>query len=314
MDHPLHKEAPLIAIVGPTGSGKSALALQIARRFTGEIVNCDSVQIYRHFDIGSAKTPPGERYGVPHHVIDVAEPSDVFTAGEYSRIARLVLHDIAARDRLAVVTGGTGFYLRALIDGLAPGPERNEMLRERLLAREQRRPGSLHVLLRRFDRLTALRIHANDIPKVMRAVEICLTSRLPAAEVFAGGRDPLTGFRVLKIGLFPNREQLYQRLEARLNAMFEYGIVEETRSILAAGWPESSKPFESIGYKQALQLVKGELTLKEALYYARRDTRHYAKRQMTWFRQEKGLEIFPGFGEEIATAAAVEARVERFLG
>jgi tRNA dimethylallyltransferase len=313
MNQPLHKEAPLVAIVGPTGSGKSDLALRIAEKFNGEILNCDSVQVYRHFNIGTAKMLQSEWRGIPHHLIDALEPDEIFTAGDYSRAGRSILHTVAARGRVAVVTGGTGFYLRALIDGLAPGPERDRNLRLRLLAREERRPGSLHRLLRRFDRATAARMHPNDVPKVMRAVEICLAARQPASEVFREGRDALKGFRILKIGLFPDREQLYRRLEARLLAMFEHGLTEETRSILALGYPQTCKPFEAIGYKQALQLVNGTLVLKDALYYARRDTRRYAKRQMTWFRQEKELEIFHGFGEDPVIAAAVEARIETFL-
>ena len=299
--------------MGPTGSGKSDLALRIAARFDGEILNCDSVQVYRYFNIGTAKLPPEDRHGIPHHLIDALEPNVVFTAGDFAREGRPILRDVAARGRLPIVAGGTGFYLRALIAGLAPGPQRDEDLRTRLSARESRRPGSLHRLLRRFDAATASRIHANDVPKVMRAVEICLASRQPATEVFAAGRDALEGFRILKIGLFPDREKLYERLEARLEAMFAGGLIEEVESILACGVSPLAKPFESIGYKQALQVVRGELSLKDALYYARRDTRRYAKRQMTWFRQEPDLIAFAGFGADEAVAAAVENRVAAFL-
>ena len=307
------ENTPLVAITGPTGSGKSALSLFIAEKFGGEIVNCDSVQIFRYFDIGTAKTPEPERRSLPHHLLDALEPDQVFTAGDFSRVGREILRDIAARGRIPVVSGGTGFYLRALIEGLAPGPLRDEDLRARLAARDERRPGSVHRLLRRFDPATAARIHPNDLPKAMRAVEICLSERRPAAEVFAAGRDALRGFRVLKIGLFPNREQLYERLEKRLDHMFASGLVEETASILARGIPEKTKPFESIGYKQALQVLKGELSLRDALFYARRDTRRYAKRQMTWFRQEPGIELFHGFGDDPEVIEQVAARVEQFL-
>jgi tRNA dimethylallyltransferase len=299
--------------VGPTGSGKSDLALKIARQFGGEILNCDSVQVYRYFDIGTAKTPERERGGIPHHLIDAFDPDEIFTAGDFSRSGRRILHEIAGRGNVAIVTGGTGFYVRALIDGLAPGPQRDESLRARLAARERKRTGSLHRLLRRFDPVTAARVHANDVPKVTRALEICLSSRRPAAEIFEGGRDALEGFAVLKIGLFPDRETLYGRLEARLEKMFAGGLVEETAAILAMGYPESCKPFESIGYKQALQVVKGELSMKDALFYARRDTRRYAKRQMTWFRQEPGLEVIRGFGDEAATVERAEQLVKVFL-
>ncbi len=303
----------LVAIVGPTGSGKSDLALKIARQFGGEILNCDSVQVYRHFNIGTAKTPEPEREGIPHHLIDAFNPNEIFTAGDYSRCGRKILHEITQRGKVAIVSGGTGFYVRALIDGLAPGPQRDQGLRVRLAAREQKRTGSLHRLLRRFDPVTAARIHAHDVPKVMRALEICLSSRRPAAEVFEGGRDALEGYAVLKIGLFPDRETLYGRLEGRLEKMFAEGLVEETAAILAMGYPETCKPFESIGYKQALQVVKGELSVKDALFYARRDTRRYAKRQMTWFRQEPGLEVIRGFGGEAATVERAEQLVRAFL-
>ena len=317
MDQPLRNThmplAPLVAVVGPTGSGKSHLALELASGFKGVIVNCDSVQVFRFFNIGTAKTPVSERRGIPHHLIDALDPDEVFTAGDYSRAGRQILHEITARGALPVVTGGTGFYLRALIDGLAPGPVRDADLRRRLTEREKRRPGSLHRLLRRFDGTTAARIHANDTPKVIRAVEICLSARQPAAEVFAAGRDALEGYRVLKIGLFPPREELYKRLEGRLETMFAEGLTAEVESILARGYRPLAKPFEAIGYKQALQVVQEQLSLKDALFYARRDTRRYAKRQMTWFRQESGIELFAGFGDDPAITTAVQRRVDQFV-
>jgi tRNA dimethylallyltransferase len=306
-------DAALVAVAGPTGSGKSELALRLAERFHGEIVNCDSVQVFRYFNIGTAKLPEREWRGIPHHLIDALEPDQVFTAGEFARAARIVLHEITGRGRLPIVVGGTGFYLRALVEGLAPGPARNAGLRERLAAREARRPGAVHRLLRRFDAATAARLHPNDVPKTMRALEICLSARRPAAEVFARGRDALTGYKVLKIGLFPDREKLVARLEARVEAMFAGGLVVETEAILARGVPASAKPFESIGYKQALQVVRGELSVKDAIFYSKRDTRQYAKRQMTWFRQEPGLEVVRGFGDEDEVVARVMARVEEFV-
>lgn len=303
----------LLAIAGPTGCGKSELALQLAAEFDGEVVNCDSIQIYRFFDIGSAKLPEGQRRSIPHHLIDIADPDQHFTAGDFARLGRPVLEEIAGRGHLPIVTGGTGFYLRALIDGLAPGPQRDEMLRARLGDRELRRPGFAHRLLCRLDPQTASRIHPNDIPKVIRALEICIAARRPAAEVFAQGRDALAGFRILKIGLFPDRDELYKRLEARMEAMFAAGLIEETRAILARGYSPSAKPFESIGYKQALQCVAGTLSPKDALFYAKRDTRRYAKRQMTWFRQERDLEIFPGFGDDPAVIARIRERVRDWV-
>lgn len=295
------KNLSLVAIAGPTGSGKSELALQLARRFDGEVVNCDSVQIYRFFNIGTAKLPEKDRRGIPHHLIDIANPNEIFTAGDFARLGRPVLHDIAGRGRIPIVTGGTGFYLRALIDGLAPGPQRDEGLRAALQAREAKRPGCVHRLLRKMDPPTAARIHPNDLPKVIRALELCLSARRSATEVFAAGRDALQGFRVLKIGLFPNREKLYQRLESRMEAMFTGGLIEETAAILARGYAPGCKPFESIGYKQALQTLHGELSPKDALFYATRETRRYAKRQMTWFRREPEVHWIERFGDDAET-------------
>jgi tRNA dimethylallyltransferase len=305
--------AGLVAIAGPTGCGKSEIALRLAGEFNGEVVNCDSVQIYRFFNIGTAKLREESRRGIPHRLIDIANPDEIFTAGDFARVGRPILDDIATRGRLPVVAGGTGFYLRALLDGLAPGPQRDESLRARLQARETGRPGLIHRVLRMADPPTAARIHPNDTPKVIRALEICISARRTATEVFAAGRDALLGFRVLKIGLFPNREQLYKRLESRMEAMFSAGLIEETASILALGYPSVCKPFESIGYKQALQTIRGELSPKDALFYAIRDTRRYAKRQMTWFRQDPGIEIFPGFGDDPAVAEKVRERVRAFL-
>ena len=313
VDRKLLKNHNVVAIAGPTGSGKSELALHLAEVFHGEVVNCDSLQIYRYFNLGTAKLPADERRSIPHHLIDIADPGELFTAGDFARAGRPILQKIAERGGLPIVTGGTGFYLRALIDGLAPGPQRDEGVRAGLRRRESRRPGAIHRLLRRLDPPTAARIHPNDVPKVMRALEICISARRPATDVFAAGRDPLQGFRVLKIGLFPDREQLYQRLAMRMEKMFAAGLIEETAAILERGYSPACKPFESIGYKQALQTVNGELSPRDALFYATRETRRYAKRQMTWFRQEPGLESVRGFGDDAAVIARVEERVRSFI-
>ena len=298
---PLHadvRQRPLVAVVGPTGSGKSDLALHLAELFHGEIVNCDSLQVFRHFDIGTAKLSVGEQRGIPHHLIDIIDPGALFTAGEFARLARDTIADISSRGALPIVAGGTGFYLRALVDGLFAGPSRDQDLRDRLAARERRRAGSLHRLLARFDREAASKIHPNDVPKVTRALEVCLLTRRPVSELFRAGRDALRGYRVLKLGLLPDRDLLYTRVDVRCAAMFEQGLADEVKHILSLGFSGAEKPFESVGYKQALQFVRGELNLRDAIFYAQRDTRNYAKRQLTWFRREPGLVWLKGFGDE----------------
>jgi tRNA dimethylallyltransferase len=300
-------------VAGPTGSGKSSLALEIAAEFNGEIVNCDSLQVYRHFDIGTAKLPPEERRAIPHHLIDIKNPDQLFTAGEYARLARETIAGITARGRLPVIAGGTGFYLRALLDGLFEGPSRDQSLRDRLGSREQKRPGSLHRLLTRFDSEAARKIHRNDVPKVMRALEVCLLMRRPVTEMFREGRDALRGYRTLKLGLLPDRDDLYPRLDARCAAMFDAGLVEEVKHILSLGYAATAKPFESHGYKQALQHIHGELNLGEAVFYAQRNTRQYAKRQITWFRREPGLVWLKGFADSPGMHDAVRERITNFL-
>lgn len=304
-------EPPLVAVAGPTGSGKSELALLIAEKYHGEVVNCDSTQVYRHFDIGTGKLTMAERRGIPHHLLDIVDPDELFTAGEYARLARETVADIAARGKLPVVAGGTGFYLRALLDGLFEGPERDQPLRDRLAAREARRPGSLHRLLARWDAEAASKIHPNDVPKVTRALEVCLLTRRPVSDLFRQGRGRLEGYRVLKLGLFPDRDALYDHTNQRLASMFEKGLVDEVRHILSLGYPETCKPFESHGYKQALQFLHGELDLRNAIFYAQRNIRNYAKRQVTWFRREPGLVWLRNFASEVQDEAL--ERVAHFL-
>lgn len=303
----------MVAVVGPTGSGKSDLALAIAEKFNGEIINCDSIQVFRYFDIGAAKLPVGERCGIPHHLIDLVDPDALFTAGEYARVAREAIGAITGRGHLPVVAGGTGFYLRALLDGLFEGPQRDQGLRDRLASREARRTGSLHRLLTRFDPAAAAKIHPNDVPKVTRALEVCLITRRPVSELFRAGRNELRGYHALKLGLLPDREALYERVNARCARMFEAGLADEVRGILARGYGADVKPFESVGYKQALQLVRGELNERDAIFYAQRDTRNYAKRQLTWFRREPGLVWLRGFGDDPGIRAeALRLVLERF--
>ena len=298
-------------MLGPTGSGKSELAIRIAEAVGGEIVNCDSLQVYRGFDIGTAKVPVAERRGIPHHLIDVIDPAQLFTAGDYARLAEAALREIAGRARIPVVAGGTGFYLRALLDGLSPGPSRDEALRKRLERREEGRPGSLHRLLKRLDPAAAARIHPHDKNKIMRALEVRLIEGQPLSALFERGRAPLTGFRAIKLGLDPPREQLYERLNERTRLIFERGLAEEVRHLLAAGISRGSKPFESLGYKQTLQVVDGSLTFEEALESTQLETRQYAKRQITWFRKEHGVHWLAGFGDDPRVQAEALAIVKR---
>ena len=269
-------------------------------------MNCDSLQVYRYFDIGTAKLTPAERLGIPHHMIDIVDPDELFTAGEFAARARPLLHCIAAT-KLPVVVGGTGFYLRALLGGLFGAPARDDAIRTRLAARERRRPGALHRLLRRFDPSAARSIHPNDEPKTMRALEVYLLTGRPISSWFSGPREALAGFSPLKIGLDPPREKLYRRLDLRCERMFAAGLAGEARRILDMGWPVSAKPFESHGYSQALRMLRGEMTPVQALAEAQRNTRRYAKRQMTWFRKEPEVHWISGFGDDLSTVqSAIE--------
>jgi tRNA dimethylallyltransferase len=299
-----------VLLLGPTGSGKTALSLALGERFGGEIVSCDSVAVYRGMDIGTAKPSAEERARIPHHLIDVAEPDQPFTAGEYSRRARAALKEIAERGGLPIVTGGTGLYLRALTEGLFAGPERRDDLRERLnRSRERHGEGWLHRLLLRLDPASATRIHANDAPKLIRAIEVCVAARKPLSDVLA--RDPLTGFRLLRIGLNPPRAALYSNLDLRCVAMFEGGLVEETRELLARYGPV--RALGSLGYRQALAVLTGGVSEEAAIAAARQGHRNYAKRQMTWFRREPEVHWIEGFGGESETMSAASELVEADL-
>lgn len=306
----LLKPDPLVVILlGPTGSGKTALSLALAERFGGEIVSCDSVAVYRGMELGTAKPTKDERARVPHHLIDVAEPDEAFTAGEYSRRARAALREIAARGRMPIVTGGTGLYLRALTEGLFAGPARREDLRARLRS-SARRHGDvwLHRVLRRLDAATAERIHANDTAKVIRAIEVCVAARSPLSTLLQNqGKNPLTGFRLLRIGLNPPREQLYDQLNQRCAAMFAAGLVEETRGLLERFGPV--KALDSLGYRQGLAVLAGTLSLEAGIGAAQQGHRNYAKRQMTWFRREPEVLWIEGFGDVAETVQTATALV-----
>lgn len=314
------REPLVVVVLGPTASGKTALALAIARRFHGEIVNCDSVAMYREFEIGTAKPSAAERAEVPHHLLDCVDPLADVSAGEYARQARRILREIALRKseprrHLPIVSGGTGLYLRALLEGLFPGPQRSEELRIKLRDRVQKNGTEhLHRILRRLDSSAANRIHANDVPKVIRAIEVCLassqSSRQNMTELWQQGREPLHGFRILRLGLNPDREILYARINQRAANMFDQGLIAETERLLAK-YGAQARPFASLGYKQALQFLRGELDRESALSAARQAHRNYAKRQITWFRREPDVHWLAGFGADPAIQAEGIATVEQ---
>jgi tRNA dimethylallyltransferase len=287
----------LVVVLGPTASGKTALSLELATCFHGELVNCDSVAMYREFCIGTAKPTREEQARAPHHLLDVIAPTAYTTAGEYARQARLALHEISDRGALPIVVGGTGLYLRALLDGLFSGPERSEELRARLRERARQKGGRhLHRLLRRLDPQAADRIHQNDVPKLIRAIEVCLAAKQPMSEQWKSGRDALQGFQIVRIGLDPDRDKLYERINQRVQAMFAAGLTAETEQLLKK-YGDAARPLSSIGYRQVVQLLRGELDRKAAIAAVQQAHRNYAKRQITWFRREPEVRWIHGFGD-----------------
>ncbi|HXL21395.1 MAG TPA: tRNA (adenosine(37)-N6)-dimethylallyltransferase MiaA [Candidatus Dormibacteraeota bacterium] len=307
---------PLVAIVGPTASGKSALGVWLAERLGGEVVACDSTQLYRGFDIGTAKPAEAERRGVPHHLIDVLDSSAAATAGGYRAMAIGVLADLRKLQRLPIFTVGTGLYLRALLEGLAESPQRSEELRERLRASaREHRAGHLHRLLQRLDPEAAGRIASADEQKLIRAIEVCLLTRKPLSEVHRSGRQALAGWRPVKIGLLPPRELLYERIHARTESMLAGGWLSEVQDLVAKGILESAKPFDFIGYREMLAVLREETNMEQARAAIQQATRRYAKRQLTWFRKEAEVHWFEGFGDEPrlqqAALAYIQAEIPR---
>jgi len=270
------------------------------------------VAVYRGMDLGSAKPTAEERARLPHHLIDVTDPDQPFTAGDYSRLARAALHQISERNHLLIVTGGTGLYLRALTEGLFAGPKRQQELRERLaLSSERHGSGWLHRILQRLDPDSAARIHANDTPKLIRAIEVCVAGRKPMSAVLAtpgAARDPLTGFRLLRIGLDPPRAALYDRLNRRAAAMFADGLVDEVRNLFERYG--AVKALDSLGYRQALRVLRDLWSAEEAVATAQQGHRNYAKRQLTWFRREPEVHWLEGFGDDPETLSAAVALVD----
>jgi len=298
---------PLLTVIGPTGSGKSALAVALARHFDGEIVNCDSLQVFRGFDIGTAKLPLADRLSPPHHLFDICSAGESFTAADFARHVKALLPEITARGRLPILCGGTGFYLRALLRGLSPGPATDPALRARLEKR-----ANISRLLARLDPEAALRIHPNHRNRVLRALEIRILTGRPSHELFAQASDPLSGYRVLQLGLSPPREALYSKLNDRSALMWQAGLPEEARYLLTL-YPPTAKPFAALGYKQALDYLAGRATAAEATADLQLKTRHYAKRQLTWFRADPDIHWQLDFGTSPQIFEQSVIVTERFL-
>ena len=280
----------LVIILGPTGVGKSEAAIRLALRFGGEIINADSMQVYTGFDIGTAKPSSENRRRVPHHLLDIVDPTVQFTAAEFAARAADAVRLIQERGRLPLVVGGTGLYLRSLVDGLFPGPGCDPAVRARL-EREVRTSGldSLRKELERVDPVYAGLIGPRDKVRIVRALEVYSLTRRPISEHFSKTRPPLEGWLPVKIGLSLDRPVLYKRIEERVDRMFHDGLVEEVRSLLGRGIPESAPPFRALGYRHVVRSVRGEIPLEEAARLTKLDTRHFAKRQMTWFRKMAGV-------------------------
>jgi tRNA dimethylallyltransferase len=294
----------LIVVLGPTASGKSALGISLAEKCDGEVVVCDSTQVYRHFDVGTAKLPPAERRGIAHHLIDLLEPTEVFTAGEYRARAVQALEDLRRRGKTPILTAGTGLYLRALLEGLSDAPTRSRDLRERLQKRAHAKaPEYLHKLLARVDPEAAARIAPRDTPKIIRAIEIRVLAGKPVGDVHRRGRTPLAGYSIVKIGLLPPRPELYHAIDARVEAMVASGWIDEVRELISHGVPADAKPFQFIGYSALRDHLERRLPLASAVKQIQQATRRFAKRQITWFRREPGVHWLPGFGTDDRIAA-----------
>lgn len=305
---------PGIVIVGPTASGKSRLGASLALHYGGEIIGCDALQLYRHMDIGTAKVTAAERREVPHHMLDILDPDDAFSAGAYQESARKALVDIRERGRIPFIVGGTGFYLRAFLEGLFDGPSRDESRRVRMRKIMRRKgPEFLHRALARVDPLSAAQISETDGERIIRAYEIYLISGKPMSWWQGRPRNALHGYRWLKIGIDTPRGMLYARIDARVDAMFRAGFLEETRTLLEM-FPRSSPAFKAIGYRQTIDFLDGKIDLEQAVEDTKKESRHYAKRQLTWFRRDPETEWIPDAGDPEALFGAAAALIDRFLG
>lgn len=311
MSSSVKNERPVVAVVGPTASGKSDLGIALALRAGGEIINCDSVQVYREIEIATAKVPFEERRGVPHHLIDFVSPEVRYTAADWARDALRVIEEIESRGRTALLVGGTGFYLRALREPFFEAPPTDESLRRRLeQVRERRGPERLHRLLTRLDPDSAARLQKRDWPRVQRALELYLQTGARLSERLKDRPEPpALASRLRVFALNPPREELYKRIDTRAEAHFRVGLVEEVRELLARGAPADSSALGAHGYRRAVEHLRGERTLASAVEQTKLDVRHYAKRQLTWFRREPGVEWVEGFGEDTRVQEEVARRI-----
>lgn len=305
----------VVAVLGPTASGKSALALALAERFGGEIIACDSTAVYRGFDIGTDKVPPAEQRGIPHHLVDVVPPDHEYTAAEYARDAMAAIESTAARGHLPILVGGTGLYYRALTRGLFPGAGRDARLRARLdgLAARFGAP-RLHRLLHRIDPSSAARIQVNDVVRAVRALEVYYQTGRPLTAHFAETRAPLQGWTVLSLAVRPPWEAITGRIAHRVDQQFARGLVDEVRHLLAAGVPETARPFQGYVYRRVLELLAGvrdEAATRELIM---RENRHYARRQLIWFRKEPNLVWIPTPGDHTSAIDAAAGAVTDRLG
>ena len=304
----------VVAVLGPTAAGKSALALALATRYGGEIVNCDSTAVYRGFDIGTDKLPPGEQRGIPHHLIDIVDPTEEYTAARYAQDAARTIREIQARGRLPLVVGGTGFYYRALTRGLFPGPGRDVALRQRLELIAQRRDVTfLHRLLKRVDPASALRIQPRDLKRMVRALEVFFLTGRPLTDHFAETASPIPEMDMCPVAVRLGAAETSDRVTRRVDQQFEGGLLDEIRGLLARGVPESARPFGGLVYRQALEHLHGVRDEASTRALIAQENRRYARRQLIWFRKEPNLRWFDGPGESPATIAAVTRLLDGHL-
>jgi tRNA dimethylallyltransferase len=312
MPQPLEQPCPrgkgntLIAILGPTATGKSALGIALARRFGGEVVSCDSTAVYRGFDIGTDKVPRAEQYGIPHHMVDVADPLDEYSAARYAREASAVIREISSRGRLPILVGGTGLYYRALTRGFFPGPSRDNVLRGRLdRIANLRGSERLHRWLARVDPPSAERIQRRDLKRIIRALEVYLLTGRPLTGHFANTESALPDYTVCAFALSIPSHETADRVARRVDAQFEQGLLDEIRGLLAAGLPETAHPFSGLVYRQALEHLHGVRGERETRELIVRENRKYAKRQLIWFRKEPNLRWIRAAGEREETQEEV---------